>query len=48
MTIFGTPWADLDLEEVQTYLDQADDEPLLWEAKGTELKRALGYAEPEP
>lgn len=37
MTIFGAPWSELRLEHVQTYLDQADDEPLLWEAKGTRL-----------
>jgi hypothetical protein len=39
VTIFGTAWGDLDLEHVQTYLDQADDEPLLWEAKGTKLDK---------
>jgi hypothetical protein len=37
VTIFGAPWSELKLEHVQTYLDQADDEPLLWEAKGTKV-----------
>lgn len=36
-TIFGVQWSDLGLEHVEAYLDQADDEPLLWEAKGTKL-----------
>ncbi len=40
MTIFGTAWTDLGLEHVQAFLDQADDEPLLWEAKGTKLDRS--------
>ena len=35
MTIFGVPWHDLQLEHVQAYLDQTDDEPLVWEVKGT-------------
>jgi hypothetical protein len=34
MTIFGPAWADLTLQDVQSYLDDAEDEPLLWEAKG--------------
>ena len=37
MTIFGTAWSALALDDVQRFLDQADDEPLLWEAKGTKL-----------
>jgi hypothetical protein len=40
MTIFGTTWADLTLDDVQRFLDGADDEPLLWEAKGTRLDKA--------
>jgi Putative DNA-binding domain len=36
-TIFGAHWSELRLEHVQAYLDQADDESLLWEAKGTKL-----------
>lgn len=36
-TIFGPSWADLTLDDVRRYLEQADDEPLLWEAKGTRL-----------
>jgi len=38
-TIFGASWNDLRLDHVQTYLDQADDERLLWEAKGTTLDK---------
>jgi hypothetical protein len=34
MTIFGPAWAELTLQDVQAYLDDAEDEPLLWEAKG--------------
>lgn len=37
MTIFAAPWPDLDLENVTTFLSDADDEPLVWEAKGTKL-----------
>lgn len=37
MTIFGVPWDELSLAHVQSYLIRADDEPLLWEAKGTKL-----------
>jgi hypothetical protein len=37
VTIFGASWHELSLEHLQSYLDQADDEPLLWEAKGTRL-----------
>jgi Putative DNA-binding domain len=36
-TIFGAPWSELRFEHVEAYLEQADDEPLLWEAKGTKL-----------
>jgi hypothetical protein len=36
-TIFGVPWSELRLKHVAAYLEQADDEPLLWEAKGTKL-----------
>lgn len=36
-TIFGVPWAELTLEDVQAFLKQADSEPLAWEAKGTRL-----------
>ena len=39
MTIFGPRWADLTLQDVQSYLDDAEDEPLLWEAKGTRLDK---------
>ncbi len=39
MTIFGTSWADLGPDDVEAFLGQADDEPLLWEAKGTELDK---------
>lgn len=37
MTIFGVPWSELTLERVASYLDDAEDEPLLWEAKGIRL-----------
>lgn len=39
MTIFGAAWSDLTAEHVQRVLDGADDEPLLWEAKGTTLDK---------
>jgi hypothetical protein len=39
MTIFGPGWAELTLEDVQSYLDEAEDEPLLWEAKGTRIDK---------
>lgn len=38
LTIFGAPWAELRLAHVTAFLRHADDEPLLWEAKGTELQ----------
>lgn len=37
VTIFGVPWSELTLERVASYLDDAEGEPLLWEAKGTRL-----------
>ena len=37
MTIFGVPLDEIDTEVLQGYLNQAGDEPLLWEAKGTEV-----------
>lgn len=37
MTIFGKPWAELEPRDVEEYLAQADTEPLVWEAKGTDL-----------
>jgi hypothetical protein len=49
-TIFGPAWTDLRLEHVQQFLSEADDEPLLWEAKGTEIdshhvrKAVCGFA----
>ena len=39
MTIFGPEWDELTLQDVQAYLDQAEDEPLLWEAKGTRIDK---------
>jgi hypothetical protein len=39
VTIFGAPWEELRLEDVEAFLEQADDEPLLWEAKGTSLDK---------
>jgi hypothetical protein len=39
VTIFGVPWADIDADHVRTFLDAAGAEPLLWEAKGTELDK---------
>jgi hypothetical protein len=35
MTLLGPPLHDLSLEDVQRFLDDADSEPLLWEAKGS-------------
>jgi predicted HTH transcriptional regulator len=39
MTLFGSPLHDLKLEDIQAFLDDADAEPLLWEAKATELRK---------
>ena len=39
MTIFGVPWEDLSLEDVEAFLATAGSEPLRWEAKGTDLPR---------
>lgn len=36
--MFGMPLEALTLERVQGFLEEAEPEPLLWEAKGTELK----------
>ena len=36
-SIFDAPWSELEPRHVQDLLDHGDDEPLLWEAKGTEL-----------
>jgi hypothetical protein len=41
VTIFGVDWNDLALEHVQRFLTDAGSEPLLWEAKGTELHRDM-------
>lgn len=34
MTIFGVPWQQLTLGDLERFLVEADPEPLLWEAKG--------------
>ena len=36
-TIFSVQWEHLELEHVGRFLEGAEDEPLLWECKGTEL-----------
>ncbi|MEA2331634.1 MAG: hypothetical protein QOH58_1772 [Thermoleophilaceae bacterium] len=36
-TIFGPEFEALQLADLQAFLDRADDEPLEWEAKGTEV-----------
>ena len=36
-TIFGPEWEGLELGHVKAHLAEADDEPLLWEAKATKL-----------
>ncbi|MCL4287117.1 MAG: putative DNA binding domain-containing protein [Thermoleophilia bacterium] len=38
MNLFGSSWDDLTLEAVETFLAGAEEEPLLWEAKGTALE----------
>ncbi|MDQ3880475.1 MAG: ATP-binding protein [Chloroflexota bacterium] len=39
VSIFGVPWGELTLDDVTAFLREADDEPLLWEAKGTALDK---------
>jgi hypothetical protein len=39
VTIFGAPWQELELAHVESFLATAGGEPLLWEAKGTDLPR---------
>lgn len=39
MTIFGPAWSELKLSDVERFLTEAPPEPLLWEAKGDELRR---------
>jgi len=34
--LFGKPWDDVEVEDVEAFLAEAGDEGLLWEAKGTE------------
>lgn len=38
MTIFGVPWEELRLADVEAFLAAAGGEPLTWEAKGTTLR----------
>jgi hypothetical protein len=40
MTIFAVSWSELTLDKVRAFLDEADDESLLWEAKGTTLDKS--------
>jgi len=50
VTIFGAPWAELELEHIRQFLADAPPEPLLWEAKGVEAnphmvrKQVCGFA----
>jgi hypothetical protein len=50
MTLFGPALHDLSLGDIKSFLDDADSEPLLWEAKGTEVdahlvrKEVCGFA----
>ena len=39
VTIFGVSWQELDLEAIRRFFRDAGSEPLLWEAKGTDLNR---------
>jgi hypothetical protein len=36
-TLFGVEWDQLELSHVRVFLEGAEDEPLLWEAKGTKI-----------
>jgi hypothetical protein len=45
--LFGVAWHDVSLDDVRVFLEQAEDEPLLWEAKGTvaepaHVRKAVG------
>lgn len=40
-TIFGPELERVTLKDIQAYLDDADDEPLIWEAKGTALDKGV-------
>jgi hypothetical protein len=52
MTIFGVPWEELRLADVEAFLAAAGGEPLISEAKGTTLraeqmtKHVCGFANP--
>jgi hypothetical protein len=54
-SVFGCPWNELDLEHVEGFLAQAEDEGLLWEAKGggqpphrgSVVKAVCGFANSE-
>jgi hypothetical protein len=39
MTVFGPPLHELDRDTIVEFLEDAESEPLLWEAKGTELHK---------
>ena len=38
-TIFAADWEDVELSDVEAFLAGADAEPLIWEAKGTDIDR---------
>lgn len=50
MTIFGAPLHELTLETLREFMASAEDEPLLWEAKATQIspgevrKQVCGFA----
>jgi len=46
--LFRVAWGDLDVAAITAFLDEADDEGLLWEAKGGGLQPKPGSSSHSP